>query len=221
MKTKIENNFIWDFCISDNIFYNFQTLQLLYKYCETGNKLLYKPIIIILASIIEAVFFDFFQRINNYVDEYLPNLSEEEIGYIQNKESNRFSAYAEVFKKKKVFGSNSEYYSNLEKLIKLRNRIHIQNEKGERPEKEKNVFSSRNKKLAEKIIEYTLKFMSQNYYRPKYLEEHLKDFELPWTSYFKNDDKVLIWTTEQRNFINKPVQNKKSRHENTDRKEVE
>jgi len=64
---KVSSCFILNFKLGDNINHNLSVLALLYDYYnredEDGKRLLCKPIIILLVSIIEAVLHDFHSRI--------------------------------------------------------------------------------------------------------------------------------------------------------------
>ena len=64
----IESKFIGDFKIGDNINCNLEILALLYDRFNGGDqqqrRLLCKPIVVLLASIVEAVLYDFHKRVN-------------------------------------------------------------------------------------------------------------------------------------------------------------
>jgi hypothetical protein len=63
----IESKFIGNFKLGDNIVHNLNVLDLLYRvYADEdneGKRLLCKPIILLLVSIIEAVLYDLHDRI--------------------------------------------------------------------------------------------------------------------------------------------------------------
>ena len=69
----VSSNFIGNFKLGDNINHNLEILQLLYRQFDQSKfrnkRLLCKPIIIIVVSIIEAVLHDFHFRIQRHTFE--------------------------------------------------------------------------------------------------------------------------------------------------------
>ena len=84
-----------------------------------------KPIIIIIASICEAIFYDFYLRIRALSKEGAKNLDSDIIDQIR--------------------------AENIDKLRKLRNRVHIQNKKKHFEPDENVAFSYKRKIMAEKF----------------------------------------------------------------------
>ncbi len=66
----IESKFIGDFKIGDNINHNLKILEVMYKrYAEADDaekRLLCKPIVVLLVSLIDAVFYDLHTRIKTF-----------------------------------------------------------------------------------------------------------------------------------------------------------
>jgi hypothetical protein len=77
----IESKFIGDFKVGDNINYNLEVLAVLYnRFNNAGpaqRRLLCKPIIILLAAIVEAALYDFHKRVKFFTIEGAANLTAE------------------------------------------------------------------------------------------------------------------------------------------------
>lgn len=187
----IECNFLKDFKLGDNINHNLNILCLLYKHYDDGNdhdkNLLHKPIIILLTSIIEALLFDFHQRVNHNVREQIVNLKKETISHIRNKKLDKFSLYISSAKKHDFFDlSDTSFYEVLKNLLMLRNRIHIQNQKRYSHADEIKAFNAENKELAEKVLEIVVRTMNRKFQRPLSVN-YVKPFTFPWRSYYDNN----------------------------------
>lgn len=65
----------------DNVNYNFQIIETLFKMKmnSDGNPQLNKPIILILAGIIECILYDFVRRVTEHRKELIPGLDNENI----------------------------------------------------------------------------------------------------------------------------------------------
>jgi hypothetical protein len=74
----IESTFIGNFKLGDNIVHNLNVLDLLYRVYAAedngGKRLLCKPIILLLVSIIEAVLYDLHDRIRFFTIEGVKNI---------------------------------------------------------------------------------------------------------------------------------------------------
>ena len=77
----IKSNFIGNFKDGDNIVYNLKVLGVLYQKYKISNiydqKLLSKPIIILIVSVIEAIFHDLFFRISSLTSEHITHIPDE------------------------------------------------------------------------------------------------------------------------------------------------
>lgn len=66
------------FKLGDNIVHNLNILRALYAFQNAGDpnqqRLLRKPIILLIAFIAEAVLFDLYLRIEEYTNEGVPNI---------------------------------------------------------------------------------------------------------------------------------------------------
>ena len=188
---RVNSDFICIFKIGDNINYNLKVLALLYdtqsNISNELKKLLYKPIIIIIASICEAILYDFHVRIRNNIREGIRNLADNILNQIRSKKIDEFEKYIASARKNELFGEkDSIFYDEIDNLRKLRNRIHVQNKKGHFEPDEAVAFNSERKIMAEKILEQILKKMSEYYTRPVTITGYVEDFELPWEEHFPN-----------------------------------
>lgn len=186
---KVKSDFIGDFKLGDNINYNLKILSLLYKYRSDSTEnikiLLYKPIIITLASICEAILYDLHSRIKYNTLEGVQNIAESAINLIRRKKIDEFEKYIASSKKHDLFDAkDSQLYEDLDTLRKLRNRIHIQNSKNHFEPDERNAFNYTRQIMAEKVVERVLKVVLQKYSRGQDLRGHVDDFELPWQEHF-------------------------------------
>jgi len=184
----ISANFIGDFKTGDNINYNFRLLAILYRHYEAAEedekRLLCKPIIIILVSIIEAVLHDFHMRIRVFTREGVKNLADSVISYVQGKELDELAKYIASAKKHDLFeAADVRFYDDLTELRKLRNRIHIQNAQSLRPADEEEAFSEAKMTLSERALEKVLKTMTSKYARGR-VSQYVSDFKCPWEAHF-------------------------------------
>jgi hypothetical protein len=183
---KIKSKFIGDFKIGDNINYNLEILALLYDRFNNGDqkqrRLLCKPIIVLLASILEAALYDFHKRVRLFTFEGVQNLTVETINYIRASKIDDFEKYIESSKKQKLFGkSNEAFYERMHDVRRLRNRIHIQNKKNELPRDDRDVFTSPKKVLTEQVLEKTLRVLASDFARDK---DYVAEFTLPWNAHY-------------------------------------
>ena len=73
------------------------------------------------------------------------------------------------------------FYSDLDTLRILRNRVHIQNAKRDLPLSERDAFTEARKVDAERAVEKTLKVMARKYARD---HDFVEAFELPWDPHY-------------------------------------
>lgn len=184
MSNVIDASFIGDFKLGDNINYNLGILKTLYvKNNERSEYPLNKPITLIIISIIEALLYDFHMKAKLYTREGIANIADKILNYIRAKEIYRFDKYINSAKKHNIFSmKDHSLYDNLDVLRKLRNRIHIQNDKNDFERDESDVFSIERMVLAEKILEKMMRTMSENHKRHV---NAVNNFILPWESHYK------------------------------------
>ena len=148
-------------------------------------RLLCKPITILLISIIEASLHDFHVRCRSFTWEGIANLAEGALSYIRTKKLDKLSLYIQSARRHDLLEDKDGIYDDLERLSRVRNRIHIQNEKKDLEPDEYNVFTQQRKILAEKTLERVLKTLADKYPRSKDATGWVKDFELPWNEHFR------------------------------------
>ncbi len=181
----VSSHFIGNFKLGDNIAHNLQVLSLLYEKqndCTDAQKvMLCKPIIVTIASICEAVLSDFHFKVRVYTIEGVENLSDEILNYIRGKKIDEFGKYIASSKKHNLFDANdNQIYESLDKMRKLRNRIHIQNTKNHFEPDEVIAFSLQRQREMEITLENVLKTMATKYPRPKNATGFVNDFNVPW-----------------------------------------
>jgi len=188
----VSSGFIADFKLGDNINHNLSVLALLYRYYNeedgTGKRLLRKPIIILLVSIIEAVLHDFHSRIRKFTYEGVVNLPYEIIEYVRSKKTkDELEKYIASARKHDLFVSEDvAFYDLLDELRRLRNRVHIQNTKRDFEPDDYNAFNEARRVKAEQALERTMKTMAAKYPRPAHARGYVADFKLPWAAHFQN-----------------------------------
>ena len=87
-------------------------------------------------------------------------------------------------KKHRLFGQSDDFYEFVQKLIYLRNRIHIQNTWHKFEADDSKAFSRHRVKLSEQVAEYVLKYLSIVY--PRNID-FVDGISLPWKPHFDCD----------------------------------
>jgi hypothetical protein len=185
----VNNTFITNFKIGDNIHHNLEVLKSLYAseelLPEKRKKYLEKPITVILVCICEAIIFDFIERSKILTREGIIGLPEASLIELRQSNTWNFEKKINLFNRLNILQTNNEHvYEYLEKLSWLRNRMHIQNEKNRFEADEIKAFKKSRRVEAEKMLELLMKKISKLYPRPKQMHGYVKDFELPWADYF-------------------------------------
>jgi hypothetical protein len=94
--------------------------------------------------------------------------------------SDEVEKYIASARKHDFFGAKvSRFYDDLDELRRLRNRIHIQNSKGDFEPNEYNAFTERRKVQAEEILEQAVKWMASQYGRGVSYR-YVRNFSFPW-----------------------------------------
>lgn len=184
----IQSSFIGNFKLGDNINHNLRCVCFLYDsygVCTPEQKsLLRKPITVLLVSVLEAVLYDFHERIQKNTYEGVQNVAAAITDYIRGKKVDELEKLIASARKHDLFiQASTDFYERLDELRKLRNRVHIQNSKNHFEPDDQNAFSERRMKLAERALERTLRTMVARYSRaPSY--NYCADFELPWEPHY-------------------------------------
>jgi hypothetical protein len=180
------SGFIGNFKLGDNIVHNLRILGALYLHQNSNDEshaeLLRKPIIIFIASIAEAILYDFYiVRIKTHTREGLPKISKKDQLLVAEKTIDEFAKYISHAKSKCWLGTGKDLYSELDELRKLRNRVHIQNEKSHFEADELLAFSKERQIKSETVLEQLVQYMSKNYLRSQN-RQHVPDIVLPWNT---------------------------------------
>ncbi len=176
---------IWDFKIGDNIIYNLKIIFALYEKSERVPErasLFYKPLVVLIVSIIEALMFDLVCRLDGATSHFPHNLIEKRTEikqWIEKKKvpitkgsSARIIRYkigqiVLLFKEHEVLGpSETAIYDELIKAAAMRNRIHIQNDRKSFERDENLVFTKTRLEAIERIFQHILDIMRTLYVRP-------------------------------------------------------
>ena len=185
----VSSCFIRRFKIGDNINHNLETLRLLYALSDEDSKKrvpLRKPIILILVSVAEAMLYDFLVRIQS--SEHMATLPAETVEVLQTKKYSQLNHFIAIARSHDLLSAGDELYDQLDKLRKLRNRIHIQNEKNHFEQDERVAFRFQRQREAESVLENIAKSLAL--YHPRKTTTHgfVADFEFPWDEHWDFGD---------------------------------
>lgn len=166
--TDVVFTFIWSFKKGDNIIYNFEILFELYESKRaTKSQYFNKPIILIIAAIVECILDDFAFRVKQHVNDKVPNISLSQIIDFRSKKLEKFEHYIAKAIEFDLFEQPPSFYTDLRLLQDMRNRLHIQNRNYKLDKDEYNIFTNLNLSKSEKVLETILltmysKFPRQN-----------------------------------------------------------
>lgn len=188
MPANYPTNFIGDYLLGDNIKENLVALRLIwekqaeYNQAEQEHKRLRKPIVVLCGAIAEAILYDFFTKIRDFVREGVEGIEEEQAEHFRSMKNDNFQFFIDQSRKYQLFGDGTDdFYDHLDKLAELRNRIHIQNVKGVTPRREWRAFTVEQQLLSEQTLEDLIRRMNENYNRDQ--QDHVGGFTVPWASH--------------------------------------
>lgn len=175
----------WDFLRKNNVNYNFKIIETLVSCQNLGKDKIhfYKPIYLLLASIIECTLFDFLLRIKIATNEKIPNLDSNIKESIKNKNiPNKLHNFNEVCKKYNLL--EDHMYGAIEKIANIRNRIHIQNQDEEKPTKEWELWSNDRVKECGNLLKEMYLLLMDKHPRPdcRHTNPPNSNFPEPWNS---------------------------------------
>lgn len=191
----ITATFIWEFKKGDNIVYNFDILEELYRGRSLSKNpdLFIKPIVITIASIVECILDDFVNRIQQRVSDPLPNITPAVIAdfkykkkgqTLEIKKLEKFNHYIDIARKHNIFNRPGAFYKILDLLREVRNRVHIQNKSNSLEKDEVNVYTKKTLEFAERVLEIIIIEMMVKY--PRSVPEiSPAEFPFPWTAHYK------------------------------------
>lgn len=181
----VPSNFVGSFKLGDNISYNCRVLCTLYRLRAAGDaqtkRHLQKLITILNVSIIDAVLHDFYSRVRTHTREGVANVAAAVIAEWRGTAIDRLERFITQAKKHDLFGQPDDFYDDLHTLRKLRNRIHIQNEKKDFEPDDYQAFTEARMVLSEKAVEKVLTHMAAHHAR---VHDYVADFQLPWDRHF-------------------------------------
>ena len=185
----VSAGFIGNFKLGDNINHNLNVLAYLYERQADEHDdeacVLRKPIIVFIGSIAEAILHDLHQRMHTHTIEGVTGIASSVLAYVRGKKIDKLDHYISSARKHSLLGPPTEsIYGDLEQLRKLRNRIHIQNDKNHFEANDSQAFSMDRQVTAEQTLERLIKSISANHPRPATAQGHVGDFQLPWDEHF-------------------------------------
>ena len=189
-KEKIEKaitgTFMWSFKKGDNIVYNFEIIWEQYNakaqaVTWSAKSKFNKPIILLLISIIECILDDFVNRVDQHVNDRVPNITSSQITDFKTKKRDKLEHYIAAAKLHNLFDADDAFYDDLDYLRKARNRFHIQNTKHQLDENESSIFTNSNVNKAERVFETVLERMMTKFFRGASLEIQFSEVPLPWS----------------------------------------
>lgn len=181
----ISSCFIADFKIGDNINRNLETLRVLYEMCDEDaarRRHLHKPIIITLVSVAEAMLYDFIRRIQS--GERVSTLPKATLQALKGKQYSTLTNLVSGARAHDLLQADAQLYEQIDELRKLRNRVHIQNDKNHFERDESKAFSAARQHRAERVLEYIGKFLAANHPRSASLRGYVGDFQCHWAEYW-------------------------------------
>ena len=183
MPRSFETNFVYNFKRGDNIALNVQSLNKLWvlrNELPTYEKwLLNKPVVLAIASIVEACLCEIFYRIRRHTVEGVPHLTAQQVKGVRSTARDNFSLYIKISRQNSLLGApaKTDIYDRLEKFRELRNRVHIQNLDGHEPACERRAFSDTVVTEGEVLLETVFLFLSKNFPRK---HRYTPSVIIPW-----------------------------------------
>lgn len=186
--SQFTGQFFWDFKCMDNVNYNFEIVEILYKAKKENNNdcRFNKPIIILLMAMIECMLYDFMIRIYTYTNDSFPNITPSIILYLRNKKlTDKLRVLIPRVQSQNLLcvPPSDPLYSDLEHLAKVRNRVHIQNINHLLDKLNKDevyVFTDRELKRAERSFEKVCEVLCNTYPRWGNQPLSMTLFPRPW-----------------------------------------
>jgi hypothetical protein len=182
----VSSTFIGDFKLGDNIAYNLKILGTLYDLranaSEEQKEALRKPIVVLNVSVIDAVLHDFYQKVRLLTREGVKNIPFAVLVALRSaKRLDKLDLYIDQARKHNLFAEPPAFYDQLDELRKLRNRVHIQNERRNFEPDDYIAFSEERLVLSEHAVEKVLVKMARDHARN---HNHVVDFMVPWDKHY-------------------------------------
>jgi hypothetical protein len=171
-------NVFGDFKVGDNTVYNASLLSDLIEANQDGR--FNKPIVLQIASVLEACFAQIFYRAQNYNREGVPNIAEADRLAIAAKQIDKLAVIIDNLRKYKILdGMGEGIYDELHRLRKLRNKIHIQRDVDGAPRDEDKLFVAALVDWAIDLNWNILNYLQENFARPPAIAGHVRPLRLP------------------------------------------
>lgn len=169
----------------DNVNYNFEIIELLYaaKRAANNDSRFNKPIIVLIIAIIECTLYDFLLRINQYRSDPLPNITWRVVAYLRaTRETDELKKMIPKIRSMNLLRvpAGDNLYDDLERLRKVRNRLHIQNKYSVFHPDENRVYTDAELICAQDCLEKVYDTLCNVYPRWRNLPIPMTDFPRPW-----------------------------------------
>ena len=166
------------FKVGDNVRYNLDVLSALVQKNEAAE--FSKPVVIQIASILEAACQQIFYRARNFNREGVPQIAEKDRLEIAIKQIDRFNVIIDNLRKYGLLnGLGAEVYDDLHKLRRLRNKIHIQSVWPGGPRDEDELFDEDIMLWTLDLNYKVLEYLAQTYPRPAHIAGQVGPLMVP------------------------------------------
>ncbi len=173
-------NIFGDFKVGDNTVYNADVLcDLIHK---NENGIFNKIIVLQVASIMEVAFAQIFYRARNFNIEGVPNISEDDMSSIADKQIDKLAVIIDNLRKYDILdGMGEGIYNELHKLRKYRNKIHIQSkiDIDGLPRDEPDLFNDELRNWSISLNWNIMNYLARNYSRPQHIHGYVSPINLP------------------------------------------
>lgn len=183
------SSFIGDFQVARNISHSLAVVSTLWSLREEATspatkRYLQKPMIILNVAIIEALLYDFHKRVKWFTREGVMGMPVNIVTYIRGKQIDKLEALIASCRKHDLFDElGSSFYEDLDILRRIRNRVHLQNEKHDLEPDDAIAFSAERLFLSERAVEFVMLTLEAKY--PRSVNVYTPPFHLPWPTYFE------------------------------------
>jgi hypothetical protein len=178
---EVPSTYIAVFKVGDNMVYNANILCNMVEKNENGC--FNKPILMQVASLIEAGLAEVIFRARHFNREGVPNVSEEDRRAIADKKKvDKLNTIIDVMKKYKVIdGLGDGIYEELHRLRKYRNKIHIQDDVAIDgvSRDERSAFTTGLTSWSVDLCRRVLVFLSTDLARPDHIHDYVAPLKLP------------------------------------------
>lgn len=172
-------NFVANFWVGDNLVDNAVALSALSRLNGDGS--FNKLIVVQAGSMVETYLTEIVFRAQHYTREGVPSIPDNERAKIEEKTLEKFAVIISSFRKHHVLDAlGSDIYGDLDRLRKLRNKIHIHLDcVPEISRSESAIFSEEIATWALRLNYSVAEFLSAHMPRPEHLHVFTSDLHLP------------------------------------------